>query len=186
MAREHHPDILVLDINMPRIDGLAAFKEINRIQPGTGCVIVTGQRETGPLDMAMTLGVYEYLLKPFNIEELNNAVNRVAAQLVEKRIKFAGEIEQLKNEAAQLAPSQLEAPAEYNEEEQLKTLAAEYAKTRRTDDEALAVFDKLAQNPACELRWLRTLAMLYVIRQDWDKLQTLSARLYQQAGRQVK
>jgi YesN/AraC family two-component response regulator len=136
--------------------------------------------------MAMTLGVYEYLLKPFKIQELNDAVNRVAALVVEKRVKFASEIEQLRNEAAQLPPFLPEAPTERDGEEQLKTLAAEYAKTRRSDDEALAVFVKLAENPACELRWLRTLAMLYVIRQDWDKLQTLSARLYQQAGRQDK
>ncbi len=163
MATEHHPDILVMDINMPKINGLTAYKRISQIYPGTGCVIVTGQRETGPLDWAITLGVYEYLLKPFTIEELNNAVNRVAALMLENRQKFFEESEKLKTNSANL-----------------KILAEEYSKNRRTDDQALAVFEKLAENPECELRWLRTLAMQYVIRQEWSKLKALSARLEKQ------
>jgi YesN/AraC family two-component response regulator len=178
MAREHQPDILVMDINMPKIDGLAAFKVIREIFPATGCVIITGQRETGPLDMAMTLGVYEYLLKPFTIEELNNAVNRVAALVMENRQKLADANPNYTNEAAPV--SAVESTAN------LKTLAEEFAKNRRTDDEALAVFEKLADDQACDLRWLRTLAMQYVIRQEWGKLKTLSERLEQQAGNREK
>ena len=56
-------------------------------------------------------------------------------------------------------------------------LANEYAKSRRTDDQAVEVYEHLAANPACELRWLRTLAMVYVIRQEWGKLRILAARL---------
>jgi lipopolysaccharide biosynthesis regulator YciM len=59
----------------------------------------------------------------------------------------------------------------------LKQLANEYAKNRRTDDQAVRVYEQLAANPACELRWLRTLAMIYVIRQEWGKLRNLAARL---------
>ena len=51
-----------------------------------------------------------------------------------------------------------------------------------TDDQALGIFEHLADNPACELRWLRTLAMLYIIRLEWGKLKTLAARLERQPG----
>jgi YesN/AraC family two-component response regulator len=165
LAKEHHPDIMVLDINMPRANGLAAFKEISQIYPDTGCIIISAERETNTLAMAMSLGAQEYLLKPFTIDELNDAVNRVAAQVIESRRKLA-EAEQLRKKS----------------EGYLKQMADEYAKSRRTDDQALGVFEQLADNPACELRWLRTLAMLYIIRQEWGKLKTLASRLEKQSG----
>jgi lipopolysaccharide biosynthesis regulator YciM len=63
----------------------------------------------------------------------------------------------------------------------LEQLADEYVKVRRTDDQALQVFEQLAENPGCKVHWLKTLAMIYVLRQEWGKLKTLSARLEQQA-----
>jgi YesN/AraC family two-component response regulator len=169
LAREHHPDIVILDINMPKVDGLAAFKEISLTYPDTGCIIISAQRDTTNLNTAMSLGAQEFLLKPFSIEELNEAVNRVAAVVEESRQKLveAGKIHK-------------------KSEGYLKQLADEYAKSKRTDDEALGVFEQLADNPECELRWLRTLAMLYIIRQEWGKLKALSARLEKQAKNQSK
>jgi YesN/AraC family two-component response regulator len=164
LAREHHPDIVILDINMPKIDGLEAFKEISQIYPDTGSIIISAQGDTQNLNTAMSLGAQEFLLKPFSIEELNAAVNRVALVVVESRQKLveAGKIHK-------------------KSEGYIKQLADEYAKSKRTDDEALGVFEQLAANPECELRWLRTLAMLYIIRQEWGKLQVLAARLDRQA-----
>jgi YesN/AraC family two-component response regulator len=165
LAKEHHPDIVVLDINMPRADGLTAYKAISQVHPDTGCIIMSAQQENSVVGAAMALGAQEYLLKPFTIDEFSDAVNRVAAQVMESRRKLA-EADQLRKKS----------------EVYLKQLADEYAKSRRTDDQALGVFEQLAENPLCELRWLRTLAMLYIIRQEWDKLKNLSARLEQQYG----
>lgn len=165
LAKEHHPDIVVLDINMPRADGLAAFKEISRIYPDTGCIIMSAQRETTTLGTAMSLGAQEYLLKPFTVDEFDAAVKRVAALVMESRRRLV-EADQLRKKS----------------EVYLKQLADEYAKNKRTDDQALGVFEQLAENPNCELRWLRTLAMLYIIRQEWGKLKTLASRLDKQTG----
>ena len=164
MAKEHHPDIVVMDINMPKIDGLAAFKEISQIYPDTGCIIISAESGTTALSTAMSLGAQEYLLKPFSIEELNEAVSRVAIQVAESRRKLV-EADQLHKKS----------------EVYLKQLADEYAKSKRTDNQALGVFEQLAENPECELRWLRTLAMLYIVRQEWSKLKALSTRLEKQA-----
>ena len=46
----------------------------------------------------------------------------------------------------------------------------------------MEVFEQLAADPKCSIRWLRTLAMLYIIRQEWRKLQVLSGRLARMAG----
>jgi two-component system, response regulator YesN len=102
LAREHHPDIVVMDINMPGMDGLTAFKQISEIYPDTGCIIISAQKEIDMLNQAITLGVQEYLGKPFTIEELNEAVNRVGQQVRQKRpsLENAGRLAQTKRKVA--------------------------------------------------------------------------------------
>ncbi len=160
MAKERHPDIVVLDINMPEMNGLAAFKEISKDKPDTGCIIISAEKDSEILRVAMSLGIRDYLFKPFTVDQMEQAIGKVAARLAEKRrqIKQTDQLRQ-RNEAY------------------LKQLANAYAKSRRTDDQAVDVYEQLAANPACELRWLRTLAMIYVVRQEWGKLRTLAARL---------
>jgi len=165
LAREHHPDLVVMDYNMPRKDGLEAYKEISQIYPETGGIIISAQREAEELGSATTFGAQEYLLKPFTLEELNEAVDRVALLVFENRQKLA--------EAERLI---------MQSDAYLKKTAEEYLKSRRTDDQALGVFEQLAENPACEIRWLRTLALMYVIRNEWTKLKPLVSRLELLAG----
>jgi YesN/AraC family two-component response regulator len=163
LAKEYHPDIILMDINMPEVNGLTAFKEISQFYPDTGCIIISAQKDNTSLSTAMSLGAQEYLVKPFTLEELNEAVDRVGVQVEESRKKLV-EADQLHKKS----------------EVYLKKLADEYAKSKRTDDEAMGVFEQLAENPECELRWLRTLAMLYIVRKEWGKLETLAARLEKQ------
>jgi YesN/AraC family two-component response regulator len=160
MAKECHPDIVVLDINMPEMNGLAAYKEIAKVYPDTGCIIISAEKDSEILRLAMSLGIRDYLFKPFTVDQMEQAVEKVSKRLVQKRQQLA--------QTAQLRAKN---------EAYVKQLAVEYAKSRRTDDKAIEVFEYLAANPACELRWLRTLAMIYVIRQEWGKLRTLAARL---------
>jgi len=148
---------------MPEMDGLTAYKEIARIHPGTGCIIISAEKESTVLRDAMSMGIRDYLFKPFTVDELEQAVVQVSARLEKTRQTIAQE-EQLRQK----------------NEIYLKQLAEEYARNRRTDDQAVEVFEHLAANPKCELRWLRTLAMIYVIRQDWGKLKNLAAKLEQQ------
>jgi len=157
MAKEHHPDIVVLDINMPEMDGLTAFKQIARVHPDTGCIIISAEKESTILREAMSLGIRDYLFKPFTVDELEQAVVQVSARVEQARQTIAKE-KQLRQK----------------NEIYLKQLAEEYVRNRRADNRAVEVLEHLAANPACELRWLRTLAMIYVIRQDWGKLKNLA------------
>ena len=61
----------------------------------------------------------------------------------------------------------------------LAQLAVEYSKNRRTDEKAMEVFEQLAHNPECDMRWLQTLAMIYVVRNEWGRLKVLAAKLEQ-------
>ena len=151
MAKEHRPDIVVMDVNMPEMDGLTAYKHISRMYPDTACIVISAERDLEALRTAASLGVQEYLTKPFIVEELEAAIEHVAAHLMELRAN--------------------------DPQPDLEQLAAEYSKARRTDDEALRVFENLAENPHCDARWLKTLVMVYAIRQEWGKLKSLAERL---------
>ena len=159
-AREHHPDIVLLDINMPEMDGLTAYREIAKIYPETGCIIISAEKEASTFQTAISAGVQEYLIKPFTVEELEIAVKRVHEQ-VEKAREQLIQTDQLKK----------------RNEEFLKQLAIEYSKARRTDDQAEDVFEQLAENPECDPRWLQTLAMIYVVKQKWGKLRVLAEKI---------
>lgn len=162
LAREHHPDIVMLDINMPEMDGLSAYRRIAQIHPDTGCIIISAEKDTTTLRTAMSIGVQEYLIKPFTGDELETAIERVRGLVEKQRIKLAQDMQMRKQREAYLVQ-----------------LATEYAKTRRTDEKAVEVFEQLAQNPQCEPRWLQNLAMIYIVRQDWSKLKFLAAKVEQ-------
>jgi len=158
-AREQHPDIVFLDINMPEMDGLTAYREMLKIHPDTGCIIISAEKDTGTLREAMSIGVQEYLVKPFTVEELEEAVARVEKRVELARVKLAQDTQVRKQREAFL-----------------QQLAAEYAKAHRTDDKAIQVFEYLAENPECDPKWIQNLAMIYIVRKMWGKLKTLAEK----------
>ena len=167
LAKQHHPDILLLDINMPELDGLSAYKRITQVYPDTGCIIISAEKDTSTLRTAISVGVQEYLIKPFTVDELETAISRVAPRVQLARQKLA-QAEQLRK----------------RNEAYLSQLASEYAKTRRTDEKAVEVFERLAEYQNCEMRWLQNLAMIYIVRQDWGKLKILAAKVEQRTKKQ--
>jgi YesN/AraC family two-component response regulator len=142
------------------MDGLTAYREILKIHPDTGCVIISAEKDTTTLRTAMSIGVQEYLIKPFTVEELEIAVARVHDRVEQTRKKLAQEAQLLQQREAYLAQ-----------------LAIEYARSHRTDDKAIEVFEQLAENPKCEMRWIKNLAMIYIVRQKWGKLRVLAERV---------
>ena len=159
LAQEHHPDIVFLDINMPEMDGLTAYSEILKVYPDTGCVIISAEKDTTTLRTAMSIGVQEYLIKPFTMEELEVAVAKVHQRVEQTREKLLQDT-QLRNQR----------------EAYLAQLATEYAKARRTDDKAIEVFEQLTENPNSEMRWIQNLAMIYIVRKKWGRLKVLAEK----------
>jgi DNA-binding NtrC family response regulator len=63
-------DVMVLDMRMPEMDGIAALTEIKKIAPQTEVIILTGHASMDAAVEAMRLGGYDYLLKPCPVEDL--------------------------------------------------------------------------------------------------------------------
>src|SRR5512138_3097858 len=89
LTEEHLPDILLLDINMPEMDGLTACRQIAQVHPDIGCIIISAEKDTTTLRTAMSIGVQEYLIKPYTIEELETAIARVYEHVMQTRQKLA-------------------------------------------------------------------------------------------------
>ncbi len=161
LAQQHHPHIALIDINMPEVDGLTAIQAMRQNQPDLICIVISAEQDPPTLQRAIAVGAHGYLIKPVTAEQLLSVMERASK--------------------AALA-SQAEVPRAQPQKPNLEELATAYARARRADDEALAVFEALARDPNCKLRWLMTLAMLYVVRKQWSKLKVLAERL----GRQTR
>ena len=80
LAQEHQPDIILMDINMPGIDGIGASQKISESVPQAQIIIMSVQSDSDYLRRAMLAGARDFLTKPFSGDELIAAVRRVHAK----------------------------------------------------------------------------------------------------------
>jgi two-component system response regulator DesR len=78
-ARAHTPDVALLDIEMPGLDGISAARELARELPGTRSLILTTFGRPGYLRRALEEGASGFLLKDAQASELAKAIRKVAA-----------------------------------------------------------------------------------------------------------
>lgn len=76
MAKENHYNVAILDIRMPEMDGLQAFYEIHKIKPNLPIILMTAYGSSETAVDAMKNGAYDYITKPFNLDEVKIIVNR--------------------------------------------------------------------------------------------------------------
>jgi DNA-binding NtrC family response regulator len=74
------PDIVMTDLRMPDVDGLAVLRETKQIAPGTDVVLMTAYATAQNAVEAMRLGATDYLIKPFAMDELRLRIARIAEQ----------------------------------------------------------------------------------------------------------
>ena len=84
MYKKYKPDILLLDINMPKMNGLELAKEIRLKDKHTRIIILTAHLERDKLLFAAELNLTKYLPKPISRLELKNALNEAVLQLQEE------------------------------------------------------------------------------------------------------
>ncbi len=82
------PDVVLMDINMPDMDGITATTEITSRLPSVGVIMMSVEDEPDMLRRAMLAGAREFLAKPFSLEELITAVRHVSrlAQQVQRQV----------------------------------------------------------------------------------------------------
>lgn len=95
MIQDIKPDILITDIKMPFMDGLELSRLIKKIQPWIRIIILSGHDEFEYAKQAISIGIEDYILKPFTSEELLAALNSIASKLDEDK-KRLDDIQQLK------------------------------------------------------------------------------------------
>lgn len=76
VAAETQPDVVLMDINMPDMDGITATEQIRAKIPGTQIVILSVQSDSNYLRRAMLAGARDFLTKPPDADELTRAIRR--------------------------------------------------------------------------------------------------------------
>lgn len=85
LTREKRPDIVLLDINMPCVDGIAFSRIISKEQPNCRIIIVSGHSEFQYAQKAMKYGVKSYLLKPLDEEELCQTIGELKEDIQKQK-----------------------------------------------------------------------------------------------------
>ena len=75
-------DMVITDINMPKVNGFEILKKVRETSPDTLVIMITAFGTTESAIEAMQLGAYDYIHKPFKIDEIR--------LVVKKRLKSAG------------------------------------------------------------------------------------------------
>jgi DNA-binding NarL/FixJ family response regulator len=78
MLRVLEPELVLMDIDMPVMNGIDALREIKKTNPGTRVIILSMHEEAGMIKNLVALGADGYLLKSCSEEELLRAINTVA------------------------------------------------------------------------------------------------------------
>lgn len=74
LARARKPDIVLLDISMPKKDGIEVLKELAPELPGTGFMMITGNEDEELARSCLDFGAFDYVSKPLNLESLGGIV----------------------------------------------------------------------------------------------------------------
>jgi len=77
LVKEYHPHVVLMDINMPGMDGITATEIIQKEAPATQVVMLSVQGETDYLRRAMMAGARDFLTKPPSGDELMSTIRRV-------------------------------------------------------------------------------------------------------------
>jgi pilus assembly protein CpaE len=89
LATSLTPDVVLMDINMPDMDGIAATEALGRAVPTASVVMMSVQGEADYLRRSMLAGAREFLVKPFSSDELTASIRQVHTREREKASRLA-------------------------------------------------------------------------------------------------
>lgn len=106
------PDLLVVDLKMPKLGGMEVIARVHEIDPEICIVVITGYATIGTAVEAMKAGAYDFLPKPFTPDELRLIVNRGIErnELTKKSKRLKEEKENLERRFITFVSHQLQSP----------------------------------------------------------------------------
>lgn len=75
--RQSSFELIITDLNMPEMNGLAFLRELNREFPSSNVIMITAYGEVESYLEALNLGAFEYLNKPLRVEELRKVMGKM-------------------------------------------------------------------------------------------------------------
>jgi len=165
-VEELNPDVVVTDVRMPVLDGLALIRELYFGYPDVKLVIISGHDEFAYAQTAIQYGVRDYLLKPVSIEELRRTLARLRIELDKERREF---------EEAHLAFPQASA------QEELAASAQEYLRQHYAEELSLGeLAERFHVNPPYLARVFKRFAGAAPVRYIRDLRIAAARRLLEQ------
>ena len=117
--RRKKPDLVMLDLRMPEMDGLEVLGYIIKESPDTPVILVSGMGTIGDAIKALKLGAWDYIAKPIHdMGVLEHAVNKALerAEFLEQRKKYRAHLEEeVKKRTAEVEQRRLELEKAYND-----------------------------------------------------------------------
>ncbi len=89
LAKEVKPDVVLMDINMPDMDGIKATEQIRKVLSFVQIIILSVQNDTNYMRGAMQAGACDFLAKPPTVDELTSAIRRAGKMAFDERSKSA-------------------------------------------------------------------------------------------------
>ena len=87
LTKETKPDVVLMDINMPDMDGIVATETIRRSVPATQIVILSVQSDSNYMRRAMLAGARDFITKPPSVDDLTAAIRRAGKMARDERAK---------------------------------------------------------------------------------------------------
>ena len=83
-VQEEKPEIVLLDVLMPKTDGIEILRQIKTINPGCEVIMLTGMNSHQLAAKAMDFGAFDFIAKPFDVVELRKKVNNALEKIAKK------------------------------------------------------------------------------------------------------
>ncbi|MET0501762.1 MAG: response regulator [Candidatus Binatia bacterium] len=83
-VQEGKPEVVLLDVLMPKTDGIEILRQIKTIHPGCEVIMLTGMNSHQLAAKAMDFGAFDFIAKPFDVVELRKKVNKALEKVAEK------------------------------------------------------------------------------------------------------